>query len=69
MALFITSDWNAKVGCQEIPGITGRFFPGAQNETGQRLAEFCQENATVIANTLCQQPKRQLYTCKSPDGQ
>ena len=66
--LFITGDWNAKVECQEIPGITGRFCPGAQNEAGQRLAEFCQENTLVIADTLYQQPKRQLYTCTSPDG-
>ena len=67
--LFITGDWNAKVGCQEIPEITVRFCPGAQNEAGRRLAEFCQENTLVMANTLYQQPKRQLYTCTSPDSQ
>ena len=50
--LFIIGDWNAKVGSQEIPGITGKFDSGVQNETGQRLIEFCQENALVIANTL-----------------
>ena len=50
--LFIIGDWNAKVGSQEIPGITGKFDLGVQNETGQRLTEFCQENALVIANTL-----------------
>ena len=58
--LFIIGDWNAKVGSQEIPGVTGRFSLGVQNETGQRLTEFCQENALVIANTLFQQPKRRL---------
>ena len=51
-ALFIIGDWNAKVDSQEIPGITGKFGPGVQNEAGQRLIEFCQENALVIANTL-----------------
>ena len=51
-ALFITGDWNAKVGSQEIPGVTGKFGLGEQNEAGQRLTEFCQENALVIANTL-----------------
>ena len=50
--LFIIGDWNAKVGSQEIPGITGKFGLGIQNEAGQRLTEFCQENALVIANTL-----------------
>ena len=50
--LFIMGDWNAKVGTQEIPGVTGKFGLGVQNEAGQRLAEFCQENALVIANTL-----------------
>ena len=49
--LFIIGDWNAKVGSQEIPGVTGKFGPGVQNEAGQRLIEFCQENALVIANT------------------
>ena len=67
--LFIIEDWNAKVGSQETPGITGKFGLGMQNEAGQRLVEFCQENALVIANTLSQQYKRRLYTWKSPDGQ
>ena len=66
--LFIIGDWNAKVGSQEIPGVTGKFALGVRNEAGQRLIEFCQENALVIANTLCQQQKRRLYTCTSPDG-
>ena len=56
--LFIIGDYNAKVGSQEIPGVTGKFGLGVQNETGQRLTEFCQENALVIASTLFQQPKR-----------
>ena len=60
--LFIIGDWNAKVGSQEIPGVTGKFGLGEQNETGQRLIEFCQKNALVIENTLFQQPKRRLYT-------
>ena len=55
-------DWNAGVGRQEIPGVTGKFGLGVQNEAGQRLIEFCQENALVIANTLFQQHKRRLYT-------
>ena len=67
--LFIIGDWNAKVGSQEIPGVTGKFDLGVQNEAGQRLTEFCQENALVIANTLFQQHKRRLYTWTSPDGQ
>ena len=67
--LFIIGDWNAKVGSQETPGVTGKFGLGVQNETGQRLIEFCQENTLVIANTLFQQHKRRLYTGKSPDGQ
>ena len=50
--LFITGDWNAKVQSQEIPGVTGKFGLGVQNEAGQRLIEFCQENTLVIANTL-----------------
>ena len=58
--LFIIGDWNAKVGSQETPGVTGKFGLGVQNETGQRLTEFCQENALVIANTLFQQHKRRL---------
>ena len=64
--LFIIGDWNAKVGSQETPGVTGKFVLGVQNEAGQRLIEFCQENALVIANTLFQQHKRQLYTWTSP---
>ena len=67
--LFITGDWNAKVGSQETPGVTGKFGLGMWNEAGQRLTEFCQENALVIANTLFQQDKRRLYTWTSPDGQ
>ena len=67
--LFIIGDWNAKVGSQEIPGVTGRFGLGVQNEAEQRLIEFCQENTLVIANTLFQQHKRRLYTWISPDGQ
>ena len=60
--LFIIGDWNAKVGSQEIPGVTSKFGLGIWNETGQRLIEFCQDNALVIANTLFQQHKRRLYT-------
>ena len=56
--LFITGDWNAKVGSQEISGVTGKFGLGEQNEARQRLTEFCQENALVIANILFQQHKR-----------
>ena len=72
--LFIIGDWNAKVGSQETPGITGKFGLGVRNEAGQRLIEFCQENTPltpvfVIANTLFQQHKRRLYTWISPDGQ
>ena len=67
--LFIIGDWNAKVGSQEIPGVTGKFGLGIQNEAGQRLIEFCQENALVIANNLFQQHKRRLYTWTSPDSQ
>ena len=67
--LFIIGDWNAKVGSQKTPGVTGKFGLGIQNEAGQRLTEFCQENAVVIANTLFQQHKRRLYTWTSPDGQ
>ena len=65
--LFIIGDWNAKVGSQETPGVTGKFGPGVQNEAGQRLVEFCQENTLIIANTLFQQHKRRLYTWTSPD--
>ena len=60
--LFFTGDWNVKIGSQEIPGITGKFGLGVKNEAGQRLTEFCQENALVIANTLSQQHKRRFYT-------
>ena len=60
--LFIIGDWNAKVGSQETPGVTGKFGLGIQNEAGQMLTEFCQENSLVIANTLFQQHKRRLYT-------
>ena len=67
--LFIIRDWNAKVGSQETPAVTGKFGLGVQNEAGQKLIEFCQENALVIANTLFQQHKRRLYTWTSPDGQ
>ena len=67
--LSITGDWNAKVGSQETPGVTGKFGLGIRNEAGQRLMEFCQENALVIANTLFQQHKRRFYTWTSPDGQ
>ena len=67
--LFIIGDWNAKGGSQETPGVTGKFCLGVQNEAGQRLIEFCQENVLVIANTLLQQHKRRLYTCTSSDGQ
>ena len=67
--LFIIGDWNAKVGNQETPGVTGKFGLVVQNEAGQRLIEFCQENILVIANTLFQQHKRRLYTWTFPDGQ
>ena len=66
---FHIGDWNAKVGSQEIPGVTDKFGLGVQNEAGQRLTEFCQENTLVIGNTLFQQHKRPLYTWTSPDGQ
>ena len=65
---FIIGDWNAKVGSQETPGVTGKFGLGIQNEAGQRLIEFYKENALVIANILFQQHKRRLYTWTSPDG-
>ena len=68
-SLFIIWDWNAKLGSQEIPGVKGKFDLGVQNEAGQRLPEFCQENALVIANTLFQQHKRKLYTWTSADSQ
>ena len=67
--LFIIGDWNAKVGSQEIPCVTDKFGLGVQNEAGQRLTDFCQENTLVIANALFQQHKRRLYTWATPDGQ
>ena len=67
--LFIIGDGNAQVVSQETPGVTGEFGLGVRNEAGQRLIEFCQENALVIANTFFQQHKRRLYTWTSPDGQ
>ena len=67
--LFIIGDWNAKVGSQETPGKTGTFGLGVWNEEGQRLIQFCEENALVIANTLFQQHKRRLYTWITRDGQ
>ena len=65
---FIIGEWNAKEGSQETLGVTGKFGLGVWNEGGQRLIEFCQENALVIAKTLFQQHKRRLYTWTSPDG-
>ena len=67
--LFIIGDWNAEVGSQETPGVTGKFGLGVQNEAEERLIEYFQENALVIANTLFQQHKRRLYTWTSPDSQ
>ena len=67
--LFIIGNWNAKVGSQETSGVTGKFGLGVQNETRQRLIEFCQEKSMVIANTLFQQHKRRLYTWTPPNGQ
>ena len=67
--LCIIGDWSAKVGNQETAGVTGKFGLGVQNEAGQKLIEFCQENALIIANTFFQQHKRRLYTWTSPDGQ
>ena len=67
--LFIIGDWNAIVRSQETLGVIGKFGLGVQNEAGQMLIEFCQENALVIENTLSQQHKRRLYTWTSPDGQ
>ena len=66
---FIIGDWNAKVGSQERPGVTGKFGLGVWKEAGERLIEFFQEKALVIANTFFQQHKRKLYTWTSPDGQ
>ena len=59
--LFIIEEWNAKIGSQETPGVTGKFGLGIRNEAGQRLIEFCQENALIVANTLFQQHKRTLH--------
>ena len=67
--LFIIEGWKPKQGSQETPGVIGKFDLGVQNEAGQRLIEFCQENSLVIANTLFQQHKRRLYTWTSPNGQ
>ena len=67
--LFIIGDWNAKVGSQETPRVTGKFGLRVQNEAGQRVIQFCQENVLIIANILFQQHKRRLYTWTSPDGQ
>ena len=69
MPFSIIGDWNTKVGGQETPGVIGKLGLRVQNEAGQKLKEFCQENALVIANTLFQQYKRRLYTWTSPDGQ
>ena len=66
--LFIIGDWNAKVGSQETPGVTGKFGLGIRNEARKRLIEFCLDNTLVIANTLFQQHKTRLYTWTSPDG-
>ena len=66
--LFITGDWNVKEGSQEIPGVTAKFGLGVQNEAGQRLTAFCQENKLVIANILFQDHKRRLYMWTLPDG-
>ena len=68
VVLFILGDWNAKVGSQETPGVTGKFFLGVCNEAGQ-IIRFCQGNALVIANILFQQHSRRLYTWTSTDGQ
>ena len=69
MTFLIIEDWNAKVGSQVIPGVTGKFGLGVLNEPGQRLIEFCQESTLVIASTLFQQHKRRLHTRTSSDGQ
>ena len=66
--MFLYYTWNARVGSQEIPRITGKVGLGIQNEARQRLREFCQKNMLVIANSLFQQPKRRLYTWTLPDG-
>ena len=67
--LFIIGNWNAKVGSQEIPGVTGKFGLGVQNESGQRLIGFCQKNTLVIANTLFQQHNKRFYPWTSLDSQ
>ena len=67
--LFIIGDWNPKVGSQEIPGVTGKFGLGVQNETGQKITEFCQENTLVIANSLFQQHKGRFCKWTSPNDQ
>ena len=67
--LFIMGDWNAKVESQEIPGVTGKIGLGVQNEAGQKLTKFGQENALVVTSTLFQQHKRGLYTWTSSEGQ
>ena len=67
--LIIIGDWHSKIGSQKIPGVTGIFGLGVQNEARQRLIEFCQENTLVIANTLFQQHKSRLYSWTSPNGQ
>ena len=67
--LFIIGDWHAEIGNQETPGVTGKFGLGIQNDAGQILIEFCQENTLVIANTLFQQHNKRLYTWTSPDNQ
>ena len=67
--LFIRGDWNAKVGSQETPGLRSKFGLGVQDEAGQRLIEFCQENTLVIVNNLFQQHKRRLHTWTTPDCQ
>ena len=68
MSFFIIGNWNAKVGRQETPGVTGKFGLGVRNEAEQTLIEFCQENTLVIANTLFQQQKKRLYIYTLPDG-
>ena len=67
--LFIIRDWNTKIGIREVPGVAGKFDLVVQNEVGQRLTEFCQENTLVRANTVFQQHKRQLYTWIRPNSQ
>ena len=68
MSFFIIGNWNAKVGSQETPGVTGKFGLGIQSEVGQRLTEFCQEDTLVIANNLFQKHKRRISIWTSPDG-